>query len=317
MELRQLRYFVAVAEELHYGRAAARLHISGPSLSQQIKALERDLHTQLLIRDRRHVELTAAGEQLLEDARQILALAEAAVRRASGVTHEVLRLGYVSWLPRELAALAAPMVTLQIDEWVMPSHAQVERVAEGSLDLAVAWVDQTTADHFGLATHLLRSESLTAVLPAGNSWARASAVPADSLSVLVDVDETSWASWNRFAEDFVRETGARQVKVRNGGIAGPAFFDHVERLRAPVLCSPKRHPAPLPPGLVSRPVTGPTPLWTWSLLHRKDDSRDSVRHVTESLRQLGEVARSSTTGFWLPADDPHRAAFIQGNQQDR
>ena len=79
LELRQLRYFVAVAEELHFGRAAARLRIAQPGLSQQIKRLERQLRVQLLVRDKLHVEMTPAGEVLLDHARVALEAADKAL----------------------------------------------------------------------------------------------------------------------------------------------------------------------------------------------------------------------------------------------
>src|SRR4029453_12533061 len=86
-DLRVLRYFVAVAEELHFGRAAARLHVSQPSLSVQIRKLEHQIGTQLLERDSRHVELPPAGVVLLEEATRLLASAE----RLQQVTREAAR----------------------------------------------------------------------------------------------------------------------------------------------------------------------------------------------------------------------------------
>src|SRR4051812_33709556 len=114
MELRQLRYFVAVAEELNFGRAAQRLRIAGPSLSQQIKVLERDLKVTLFDRDRRTVVLTPAGAALLPEARALLTQADELRRRASDFGgSQPVRIGYVNWCPTDWSERAAGIAQLR------------------------------------------------------------------------------------------------------------------------------------------------------------------------------------------------------------
>jgi DNA-binding transcriptional LysR family regulator len=300
MELRQLRYFVAVAEELHFARAAERLRIAAPSLSQQIKSLEASLGTQLFIRDRRHVELTAAGRMLLPDAREILDLAARAQRRVAGATGP-LRVGYVSWLPDQLAT--SPELDIRVDEWIMPSHVQIARVLDSGLDAAIAWAPACD-EHLDL--RLLWPEPLLAVTRAGRSG---KTVSAGKLRVLVDADLSSWRAWNDYATEFAQAAGARLVHINDGGIAGTAFHDHALRLNAPVLMSPKRYFDRLPASLRTRPVVNPCPLWCWSLVTRANDEREIIAALREYASDVIRPAASRTAPngpIWLPSADPHR-----------
>lgn len=142
-DLRQLRQFIAVAEHLHFGRAAAALHISQPPLSRSIQGLEARLGARLFERSRRKVELTAAGRWYLEEARQVLARLEHASRavaeQAAGGAG-TLRIGFVTIadygvLPGLLRhyKTAHPGVSLALRELV--TEAQLEALAAGDLDL--------------------------------------------------------------------------------------------------------------------------------------------------------------------------------------
>jgi DNA-binding transcriptional LysR family regulator len=177
VELRQLRYFVAVAEELHFRRAAERLHIAQASVSQQVRTLEDELGVQLLRRDRRTVALTPAGEALLTDARDLLAREHHAADRARAIgAGELgrLRLSLTRSLTGGLAGeiVAAyrkqhPGVVVELGVGNTSLHA--EKLREGSLDVAFVRPPLLDPDLEELA---LAREPLVCVLPSEHPLAR-------------------------------------------------------------------------------------------------------------------------------------------------
>jgi DNA-binding transcriptional LysR family regulator len=307
VELRQLRYFVTVAEELNFGRAAERLLIAGPSLSQQIKALERDLGIRLFDRDRRSVSLTPAGRALLPHTRALLEQADDLKRRARRLSgSEPVRLGYVNWLPADLTARTSAVAQLHVDAWVAPSHTQAARVADGSLDLAVCWVRSEDLERRALSARLIGADRLYAVSTGKDTGD----VNARDTVVLLDDDTGTWSSWNAYAEDLARDTGARAVRISDGGITGSAFFDHVRRSARPVVNSPKGQTSPLPPDLVQRPVVAPRIHWTWSLVWRRGETRTAVLAAVDALCDgIGDLGLHGPDS-WLPEGDPHRGGAV-------
>ena len=183
MELRQLRYFIAVAEELHFRRAAARLHISQPPLSQQIARLEDELGVRLLNRTRRRVELTAAGDAFLRDARAMLAeldVAVATVRRIETGQAGVLRVNFVgsallSIVPGIVQRFrgARPGVELELRE--RSTIEQLRALTAGVVDVGL--VRPPVEPEAGLKTEVVMRERTVAALPAGHPLAKLSRVP--------------------------------------------------------------------------------------------------------------------------------------------
>ncbi|MFG2915649.1 LysR family transcriptional regulator [Kitasatospora sp. NPDC048298] len=301
VELRQLRYFVAVAEELNFGRAAARLLIAGPSLSQQIKSLERDLGVVLFDRDRRSVALTPAGTALLPHARALLDRADDLRRRAGRLSSaQPVRVGYVNWWPPDFSARTSAVATVHVDAWVAPSHTQAARVADGSLDLAVCWVPDADLERLGLVARRIGADRLYAV----SAGSTVEPVRARDVVVLLDEDVISWASWNVYAEELVRATGAPVERISDSGVTGPAFFDHVRRLGRPVLNSPKGQTAALPPDLGRRPIASPEVHWLWLLVRRADETRAAVLAVVDALGDGAGGLGLPRPDAWLPGGDP-------------
>jgi DNA-binding transcriptional LysR family regulator len=183
MELRQLRYFVAVAEELHFRRAAERLHISQPPLSQQIRALEDELGFALLVRTRRRVELTPPGEAFLRDARALLGELEGAVataRRIDAGQSGRLRINFVgsalfSIVPGTVERFrrSRPAVELELRE--RPTADQLRAVRTGLADVGL--VRPPIEDDGELTVRTVLRERTVAALPAAHALAKLTRVP--------------------------------------------------------------------------------------------------------------------------------------------
>lgn len=171
--LDQLRGFVAVAEELHFGRAAERLLMTQPPLSRQIQKLERSVGVRLLDRDNRKVSLTPAGTAFLAEARRLLTLAEVApdrARRIAAGSTGTVRIGFTAastygTLTRVLNAIATEAPDIDLDLYEMVTSEQVAGLLSGELDLGLARPPFDT-DQF--ASRLLHAEPMVLAVPVGH-----------------------------------------------------------------------------------------------------------------------------------------------------
>ena len=186
MELRQIRFFVAVAEDRHFGRAAERMYIAQPALSQHVRRLERELGVQLLDRSARHVRLTPAGEAFLEVARRMLRQVDEgtdAARRAEAGETGSLAVGVHM-------AVAAPVLSVLLRHWNRVRPAVQPRLTSGRArdlvdlvrrrELDLALVDGPVTEG-GLDSALVVEDRLVVVLPAGHPLAHQEMVPLQRL----------------------------------------------------------------------------------------------------------------------------------------
>ena len=183
LDLRKLRYFVAVAEELNFRRAAQRLHLAQPVLSRQIRALETELHAQLLVRDSSGTQLTEAGNQLLADAVRLLANAEAAQRRVARAAAKTatFTVGFMPGLtvtePVRALGAAHPELTIEVlrTDWTN----QITVLHDGRADVGYI---RMPVDLTGLHSLALFSEPRVAMLPSTHRLAGKKMVSIEDLA---------------------------------------------------------------------------------------------------------------------------------------
>jgi DNA-binding transcriptional LysR family regulator len=186
VQLRHLRYFIAVAEELHFSRAARRLNVSQPPLSQQVRQLEVIVGAPLLVRTSRRVQLTSAGVALLDGARRSLAEVERAVLAAQRAGHgerDVLRIGFtdsaaLGGLAEIVRAYRAAHPDVHLDLVAGTSEEQIDALERDAVDVALVRGPVASAT---ARTVTIRREPFVVALPAGSPLARRSVVPVRAL----------------------------------------------------------------------------------------------------------------------------------------
>ena len=295
VELRHLRSFVVVAEELNFSRAAQRLHIAQPALSAQIRTLEVRLGCQLFARTTRKVELTDAGTVFLEDAREIIRRTDEAVLKVEAVARAdrgVLRIGFVAHGAGEVGAeimrrfsAAAPAVETQLVESATLEELQAS-VHNRESDVAFGWLPLL---YEGLEAEPIAAEGLAVAMSSEHRLARAETLTIADLS-----DVPIVAPWDDVAFDLLRpwlgEARPDGPHVHDVSAVGLAECLAVAGRGSAVYCVPDSVPNFYArPGLVFRPVVDATPseLVLVFLEDAPNPAVDSFVRVTREVAAKG------------------------------
>ncbi len=296
---RELRYFVAVAEELHFTRAAERLHISQPALSKQIRALEGQLGDELFVRDRRGVELSPAGEALLPYARRVLEVwveASEALARTAAAQRARLAVGWSTSPGRDglLPAIRSrfterfPEAELRVRQvgW----HDATVGLADGSSDVAFVWLPLAEPERYVCA--VVAEEPRLVAVPQAHPLAARQVV---DFAELLDEPFLALPESTGPLRDFwlaVDERGG--VPPRIGAVVAGTeeTYEGLVAGLGVVLVAAGNAPLLSLGGVVTRPVRGLSPS-RLAVVHRAGDVRPLVRGYAQAARQ---VAAARVTG---------------------
>lgn len=282
IELRHFRYFVVLAEELHFGRAAQKLHIAQPGLSQQIQTLEAELGVSLLARTRRHVELTTAGRFFLQESRRILAQvqrAENLARRAgSGEIGRLTVAGTESatWdvLPELLREYRQRYSEVELVIREMTTPLQVAALHSGEIDVAFLRAPVNTE---GLTAHTVRREPFAVLLPEAHPLARRAAIPLTALASepLVVYPASPRPSWADVIIGVCRHAGFEPRVIHEASETATAVSFVAAGLGFVLV--PEALKGLVRPGVLYRPLASPAPVTRLLLVHRSGEPSPTLK----------------------------------------
>ena len=315
LDLRLLRHFVAVAEELHFTRAAARLYLAQQALSRDIARLERQLGLRLFTRTTRKVALTPDGERLLVHARGLLALHDQTLQELHGpgearpLVVDLLAEGHTPTRVLHAARQQAPHTEL-VARFHGGFGAALSLVLAGRLDVAFGR-SEGLGQPFPtqLARRLIRLEPLALLLPVEHPLADLDTIPLAALAGT----QVDTSAGNEQAPEWV-DLGARLLAAFGAQPSQPhphaaGLEETVRHLRAegrPILTLSERS---LAPGVVVRPLTDPVPLYPWAMIHHRELRHPALDALHAAADQLArhEHWLEPPPGHWIP--DPDAAVF--------
>ena len=323
MELRHLRYFVAVAEELHFGHAANRLNTSQPSLSQQIRNLERELKVDLLCRTKRHVGLTPAGERFLQEARGILAAAE----RAAGLARETARGEFrkvvvgispeTDWLflGKVLRLFAEHVPSIEVVFQNLTPEAQVVALRGGQIDVGFVGLPLEAE---GMVTETTGRVRLVVALPEGHPMAHNSPIKLEDLSkeaYMLWPRHLSPGSYDHLLAVFRRAGFGPPISMEGGIPSTRTVLGMIAAGLTIALVDPILQQMAAP-GVVFRPLAGRGVFTETGVIYRRADPSPILATFLHELRATPRKRPGSTAVVPAPRKKARgRRAAARGRKE--
>jgi DNA-binding transcriptional LysR family regulator len=291
VELRHLRDFVAVADELSFTRAAKKLHVAQPSLTQQIKLLEQELGVRLLNRIKGRVSLTEAGKVFLADSRRVLALSEESVRTVQHFNRsetKQLKIGYVAslhyhLLPATLAAFQRAYPEIAVNLFDMTCAQQLEALEADKIDLGFIGLRESLAGT-NLQAEGIALYEIVVALPKAHPLSKKPKINLKELEshFFVGMSERNYPGWGEWMRRIVSEAGfaPRTLQEADGPLAVLAFV--AAGLGAALL--PEQVKLLAHPGVALRPLKPVVKVESCIAWRSDNTSKPLVRYV-EMLKQ--------------------------------
>jgi DNA-binding transcriptional LysR family regulator len=320
LDLRLLRHFMAVAEELHFTRAAARLYVAQQALSRDIGRLERQLGVRLFTRTTRRVALTPEGERLLVRARELLALHDQTLQELGGhdrpLLVDLLAEGHTPARVVHAARQRVPNVEL-VGRFHGGLGAALHLLLAGGLDVAFGRSEGLGRPFPNqLARRLIRLEPLALLLPQEDPLVALDAVPMEALrgtQVDVSAGNEQAPEWVDLGMRLLAAFGAKPSPPHPHAEGLEETVRHLHAEGLPILTLLER---PVAPGVVVRPLTEPVPLYPWAMIFHRDLRHPGLDALQAGADELGRRERwlELPPGPWLPEPDTAVFGLAEGHQ---